>query len=103
MLLEYCLHSPGGHHSDLSNLPCNFSFGANEDHGLSNTAVKAINTQIFTDGLTQLNWLSLSKCKYLSDDGITFLHHIDKTLQFLDLSHCTALTSKGLNHLTTLQ
>ena len=50
------------------------------------------------EGLEALQMLSLSKCKYLHDDGLVHLQHVSKTLLHLDLSYCSGLTHKGLLH-----
>lgn len=56
------------------------------------------------NGLMFLKSLSLSKCKYLSDEGMIHLQHVHRTLLCLDLSFCTALSHTGLiKHLTSLQ
>ncbi len=55
------------------------------------------------EGLIVLQLLSLSKCRYLFDDGLAHLHHVSNTLLKLDLSYCSGLTHKGLQHTTSLK
>lgn len=57
----------------------------------------------FTDGLAHLEYLSLSHCNYLYDDGLIHLHHVCKTLLHLNLSYCTSISGKGLSHITALR
>ena len=56
-----------------------------------------------SEGLAHLQELSLSKCKYLYNDGIALIRHVQKTILYLDLSDCAALTGHCLHHLGSLK
>jgi hypothetical protein len=58
---------------------------------------------IFADGLAHLCSLSLKECKYLYDEGMTYLCHVQRTLLCFDVSHCTGLSPAGLCHISVLQ